>query len=513
VSLWALGCHPHSSSAARTPAVRQNPSALPHHGYFTPVLRRRAASSYSRKRSSLRPGSFSGSGGGGRWDDVKTRAPKAVRRGPVVLVLDHLHVYQMQLQDGVRGVLAAAGIPLIVYANDSFAVELRSPIRHLLHSPGVRGVITTVLGEHAAQADLTATLNANRLPTVGIGAEATNAWSVGADNALGMRALMRHLLDDAGAKRIAILRGLEHHTDAREREAIVYAELAARGLHPEFVLDGGFERELAYVSISRLLKTSAVPDAIVAMNDRSAVGAMDALDDAGLRVPEDVMVTGFDDDVIAQECSPTLTTVSQDVVAQGALAAQLLLSHIDGVASAGHVAHPSALVVRGSTLSAEPDEDAEVTASIAMLAESRAVTALDDMVRVNRAFMACASVPDLLAELASNVDRLRLRRCFVVLYDDADRGVVVFSQTDGMTHVTPDAEPFLLADFLPADLQPEISRGSLTMLPLSVETRDLGYVLYEEVVPSRSLGELLRTDLSRAIDSLPGKDRQSLPVL
>ncbi|HTC68676.1 MAG TPA: hypothetical protein VK662_03850, partial [Acidothermaceae bacterium] len=62
-------------------------------------------------------------------------------------------------------------------------------------------------------------------------------------------------------------------------------------------------------------------------------------------------------------------------------------------------------------------------------------------------------------------------------------------------------------------LQPEISRGSLTMLPLSVETRDLGYVLYEEVVPSRSLGELLRTDLSRAIDSLPGKDRQSLPVL
>ena len=416
----------------------------------------------------------------------------------------------MSLQEGVRNVLAAAGIPLIVYANDSFAVELRSPIRHLLHSPSVRGVITTVLGEHAAQADLTATLTANRLPTVGIGAEASNAWSVGADNALGMRALMRHLLDDAGATRIALVRGLEHHTDAREREAVVYAELAARGLHPEFVLEGGFERELAYVSTSRLLKTSAVPDAIVAMNDRSAVGAMDALDDAGLRVPEDVMVTGFDDDVIAQECTPSLTTVSQDIVAQGEVAAQLLLSQIEGSARAGHVAHPSALVVRGSTRSAEPDENAELTASIAMLVQTRAVNAIDDMVRVNRAFMACASVPELLAELAGNVDKLRLRRCFVILNEDADRGVVVLRHTKEMTSVTPDAEPFLLSDFLPADLHAEISRGSLTMLPLSVETRDLGYVLFEETIPSRIVGELLRTDLSRAIDSLPGNDWQSL---
>jgi DNA-binding LacI/PurR family transcriptional regulator len=431
----------------------------------------------------------------------------------VVLVLDHLHVYQMSLQEGVRSVLTAAGIPFIVYANDSFALELRSPIRHLLHSPDVRGVITTPLSDIASHAVLTASLAATRVPTVGIGAEAASGWSVGADNAVGMRALMRHLLDDAGAKRVALVRGLEHQTDAREREAIVYAELAARGLRPEFVLEGGFERELSYVATSRLLKTRAVPDAIVAMNDRSAVGAMDALDDAGLRVPEDVMVTGFDDDVIAQECTPSLTTVSQDVVAQGALAAQLLLSHIDGAAAAGHIAHPSALVVRGSTRGAEPDEDAEDAASIAMLVQSRAVTSVDDMVRVNRAFMACASVPELLAELAGNVDRLRLRRCFVVLNEDADRGVVVLRHTNDITSVTPDAEPFLLADFLPADLQGEISHGSLTLLPLSVETRDIGYVLFEEVVPSRFVGELLRTDLSRAIDSLPGKERESLHVL
>jgi len=214
--------------------------------------------------------------------------------------------------------------------------------------------------------------------------------------------------------------------------------------------------------------------------------------------------------VIGQECTPSLTTVSQDVVAQGEVAAQLLLSQIDGSARAGHVAHPSALVIRGSTRGGEPDENAEATASIAMLVQSRAVNAIDDTVRVNRAFMACASVPELLAELAGNVDRLRLRRCFVVLNEDANRGVVVLRHTYETTRVTPDADRFLLAEFLPADLRAEISRGSLTMLPLSVDTRGLGYVLYEEVAPSRIVGELLRTDLSRAIDSLPGTDRRSL---
>jgi DNA-binding LacI/PurR family transcriptional regulator len=440
-------------------------------------------------------------------------APETELHGPVVLVLDHFNVYQTSLLEGVRSVLGAAGIPLVVYANDSFAIELRPVAKCLLRSAGVRGVITTLLTDPASQADLAATVASTALPSVGIGAVAANGWSVGVDNAAGMRALMGHLLDDAGAKRIAILLGVEHHADARERVSFVHAELAARGLAAEFVLEGGFERDVAYASIKRLLKTGAVPDAIVAMNDRSAVGAMDALDDEGLRVPEDVMVVGFDDDVIAQECTPTLTTVNQNLVAQGERAAQLLLSQLDGGSSVGHATQASTLVVRGSTRGADPAENPAAATPISWSIQATASASIDNVLGVHRAFMACKSVHELLDKVAANTTALGLRRCFIVLNESADadpnaRGVLVLNHTDRGTYVTPDVEPFRLADLLPTDVRDEMSHGSLTLRPLSVETRNLGYVLFEEVDPGEFVGELLRTDLSRAIDSLHNSDRQ-----
>jgi DNA-binding LacI/PurR family transcriptional regulator len=427
--------------------------------------------------------------------------------GPVVVVLDHDNGYQTSLLEGIRGVLLPLGIPLVVYANDSFAHELRPPVKHLLRLPGVQGVITTILTDSASEADVTATLALTGLASVRIGAVSTNGWSIGTDNAIGMRELMRHLLDDVGAKGVAIVRGINHHPDAREREEIVRAELAARGLHVAFVLDGGFDRDVAYTSTSRLLKNGAVPEVFVALNDRSAVGVMDALADAGLRVPDDVMVTGFDDDAIAQECTPTLTTVRQDLVAQGARAAEMLLAQIGGATPPGHVAYPSTLTIRGSTRGAETDADPDVAASVLLPAQSRALAAMDRALALNRAFMACRSIHELLDALSANMLRLRLCRCFVVLNERADNvpdasGVVVLWHNDSGTRATPDADPFRLDDFLPDHLRDEITRGSLMLQPLSVEDRDLGYVLFEEIVPTRFVGEVLRTDLSRAIDSL-----------
>lgn len=438
---------------------------------------------------------------------MDTKPASSDRLGPVVVVLDHDNAYQTSLLEGIRSVLLPVGIPLVVYANDSFAHELRPPVKQLLRSPGVQGVITTILTDSASEADVTATLAIAGLASVRIGAVSMNGWSIGADNAVGMRELMRHLLDDVGAKRLAIVRGINHHPDAREREQIVRDELTARGLHVAFVLDGDFDRDVAYASTSRLLENGAVPDAFVALNDRSAVGVMDALADAGLRVPDEVMVTGFDDDAIAQECTPTLTTVRQDLVAQGARAAEMLLAQIGGAMAPGHVAHPGTLTIRGSTRGVEADADPEAAASVLLPGQSRALAAMDQALALNRAFMACRSIDELFDELSANMTALRLRRCFVILIEHDDtgsdaKGVVVFRHTESGTRATPDAEPFPLGDFLPDDLRDEITRGSLMLQPLSVEGRDLGYVLFEEVVRTRFVGEILRSDLSRAIDSL-----------
>jgi diguanylate cyclase (GGDEF)-like protein len=90
--------------------------------------------------------------------------------------------------------------------------------------------------------------------------------------------------------------------------------------------------------------------------------------------------------------------------------------------------------------------------------------------------------------------------------------VLVFSHTERGTQVTPDGASFLLSHFLPPHVRDEITHGSLILQPLSVETRDLGYVLFEEAIPERFVGELLRTDLSRAIDSLHRSQRQAQSV-
>ncbi|HEX2864936.1 MAG TPA: substrate-binding domain-containing protein, partial [Deinococcales bacterium] len=70
--------------------------------------------------------------------------------------------------------------------------------------------------------------------------------------------------------------------------------------------------------------------ALMAANDFVAIGAVHALRDAGLKVPDDVSVTGFDDVALARHFDPPLTTVAQDLEAQGARAVALLLDRLDG---------------------------------------------------------------------------------------------------------------------------------------------------------------------------------------
>jgi DNA-binding LacI/PurR family transcriptional regulator len=91
------------------------------------------------------------------------------------------------------------------------------------------------------------------------------------------------------------------------------------------------------------------PDAIFTGSDASAVGAIRAINEAGLRVPEDIAVVGFDDVDIAQSATPSLTTMRQPVQKKGAAAARILLDHIEGkLTEPRHMIFPTELVVRQS---------------------------------------------------------------------------------------------------------------------------------------------------------------------
>src|SRR5262249_21785542 len=108
--------------------------------------------------------------------------------------------------------------------------------------------------------------------------------------------------------------------------------------------------ELGYPFGKELLARKVPFTALFAYNDISGIGAMRAFLEAGLRVPEDVSVVGFDDIGHASFCIPSLTTVRQPLNRMGRIAAETLLARIEGNASVnGEIAVEPELIVRKST--------------------------------------------------------------------------------------------------------------------------------------------------------------------
>ena len=115
----------------------------------------------------------------------------------------------------------------------------------------------------------------------------------------------------------------------------------------------------ASVIASLLDAGTALPRAIVCASDQTAIGVMHALAQRGIRVPQDVAVTGFDDVPVARHLRPPLTTVRQPMQELGAKAFEVLHSRISGVAGDPDVVLPVQLVVRESCGCAQPARDGE----------------------------------------------------------------------------------------------------------------------------------------------------------
>jgi DNA-binding LacI/PurR family transcriptional regulator len=107
-----------------------------------------------------------------------------------------------------------------------------------------------------------------------------------------------------------------------------------------------------YQGAQRLLKLPVRPTAIVARNDVTAVGALQALKDAGVRVPVEISVTGFDNIPLAPAVAPALTTISQPTEEEGRLAAEILIARLERPAEAiasRNIVLQCNLIVRAST--------------------------------------------------------------------------------------------------------------------------------------------------------------------
>jgi len=200
---------------------------------------------------------------------------------------------------------------------------------------------------------------ATRIPIVLISGspDQPGADVVHADNRTGTKALVSHLIERHGCSRLFYVGGPAEAPDARERRAAFNEELAK---YPGARLAGSSEGwfvaasgQLAVREILAARKTGApggeLPDAIVCGNDQMAIGAMRELQAAGLRVPEDIAVTGFDDIALGALLAPPLTTVHQPMRLLGERACAMVLERIADPALPRRVEQlPTELVVRES---------------------------------------------------------------------------------------------------------------------------------------------------------------------
>jgi DNA-binding LacI/PurR family transcriptional regulator len=150
-----------------------------------------------------------------------------------------------------------------------------------------------------------------------------------ADNRAGSRAMTEHLLEH-GYTRLAYIAGTDHTPDSRERLRTMQDVLQENGLGiaPEYIVGGDFLQGSGYRAMQQLLELPTPPQAVFASNDQMAIDAIQAAQEHGLRVPEDIAVVGFDDIPMASYISPALTTIHQPVYEMGWHAAKRAIAMI-----------------------------------------------------------------------------------------------------------------------------------------------------------------------------------------
>jgi len=189
---------------------------------------------------------------------------------------------------------------------------------------------------------------------------ASQAPSVIVDNYKGGYEAARHLIG-LGHKKIAHIAGPDWFLSSKERERGFRDALAEAGLEPFRVEPGEFQISCGYRIAKSWIEAGELPTAVFAADDYIALGFVDALKNEGIRVPSDVSVVGFDDQIIASEFRPGLTTMRQPAEQIGRHGVDLLLKWIEGTSRRNvTVQLDPELIVRESTAPPKRTADREL---------------------------------------------------------------------------------------------------------------------------------------------------------
>lgn len=254
-------------------------------------------------------------------------------------------LFLMEMLGAITNTLAALKYDLLMVHVDPYDTDW---INDYLNSGKVDGFVlmTSTRKQYHVQKliEMKAPFIAWGVPVSGFGYS-----TVTGDNVNGGR-LAGEYLASLGKREIGFLGGPAEEMEVKLRYKGFAAALQAAGiaLPPERVVYGDFSSAVGSEMMHKLLAQAPGVDAVFANSDLIALGAVNAIRERGLRVPEDISVIGYDDISLARYCSPPLTTIRQNIAESGRLLVQNLVQYLKtGIVT--NVSVPVELVVRGST--------------------------------------------------------------------------------------------------------------------------------------------------------------------
>ncbi|PZR60730.1 MAG: LacI family transcriptional regulator [Chloroflexi bacterium] len=248
---------------------------------------------------------------------------------------------------GVESVLASRGLALVLQVVDGSPEAEAASYRRLAHEGRVDGVFLTDLRIDDPRFAWLTDLD---LPGVAIGRPSAGGslpWLETNDRE-GIRAAVRHLVA-LGHRRIAHVGGAPGYVHSVARRRVWADELRANGLQPSLFAEGDFTGEGGAAATRHLLALRQAPTAIVYANDLMAIAGMSVAIDAGLTLPDELSVVGFDDIPLAAHVRPALTTVRRDATDWGRAAALSLVALVEGEPMPDVTLTPVIFIERAST--------------------------------------------------------------------------------------------------------------------------------------------------------------------
>jgi DNA-binding LacI/PurR family transcriptional regulator len=248
---------------------------------------------------------------------------------------------------GVESELAGRGYSLVLQVVPDEAASVSEAYRRIAQEGRVDGVFLTDLRHDDVRLRLATELGLSAV-AVGQPAERTSLPVVAIDDRVGVRQAVDHLIE-LGHRRIAFVGGPPDYVHSASRE-LAWREALTSGALPMGPIEmGDFTGAGGAAAMGRLLERPERPSAVVFANDLMAIAGMSVAVQAGIELPKELSIVGFDDIPLAAHVHPPLTTVRQDVVAWGRAAASALLSVVEEREHQVAALPTSQLVLRAST--------------------------------------------------------------------------------------------------------------------------------------------------------------------